>query len=272
MTTRHGSATVTLPSDREILITRTLRCARRARVGRTHPATPPPALVGPRLLPARGVRRRLPCRRRLALPVPATWTATNSAGTARTARSHRRRAHRVDRGVRGLSRRRVREHDDPHRARRRHDAAHAGVAPDHRVPRRPRRLGHGGRHAAHVQPARRPARLRPTRLRNGSVGSPVASPTGPTRCRPAAWDNPAPCDGWTARDVVDHLVTWVPGFMSSSAGHRDRARPPGRDRSGRCLDEPRRSTPGASSTIPTWPRARSTAARSARRPSNRRSG
>ncbi len=33
-----------------------------------------------------------------------------------------------------------------------------------------------------------------------------------------AWENPAPCDGWTARDVVDHLVTWVPGFMSSSAG------------------------------------------------------
>ena len=28
-----------------------------------------------------------------------------------------------------------------------------------------------------------------------------------------AWENPAPCDGWTARDVVDHLVTWVPGFI-----------------------------------------------------------
>jgi uncharacterized protein (TIGR03086 family) len=33
-----------------------------------------------------------------------------------------------------------------------------------------------------------------------------------------AWENPAPCDGWTARDVVDHLVTWVPGFLASSAG------------------------------------------------------
>jgi uncharacterized protein (TIGR03086 family) len=33
-----------------------------------------------------------------------------------------------------------------------------------------------------------------------------------------AWENPAPCDGWTARDIVDHLVTWVPGFMASSAG------------------------------------------------------
>lgn len=26
-----------------------------------------------------------------------------------------------------------------------------------------------------------------------------------------AWENPAPCAGWTARDVVRHLVDWVPG-------------------------------------------------------------
>jgi uncharacterized protein (TIGR03086 family) len=31
---------------------------------------------------------------------------------------------------------------------------------------------------------------------------------------PAAWSNPAPCEGWTARDVVRHLVEWVPGFFS----------------------------------------------------------
>jgi len=31
-----------------------------------------------------------------------------------------------------------------------------------------------------------------------------------------AWDKPAPCDGWVARDVVRHLVEWVPGFFSSS--------------------------------------------------------
>ena len=30
----------------------------------------------------------------------------------------------------------------------------------------------------------------------------------------AAWSNPAPCEGWTARDVVRHLVEWVPGFFS----------------------------------------------------------
>jgi uncharacterized protein (TIGR03086 family) len=28
---------------------------------------------------------------------------------------------------------------------------------------------------------------------------------------PDAWDNPAPCEGWVARDVVRHLVEWVPG-------------------------------------------------------------
>lgn len=33
-----------------------------------------------------------------------------------------------------------------------------------------------------------------------------------------AWDNPAPPEGWAARDVVRHLVEWVPGFFSSYAG------------------------------------------------------
>jgi uncharacterized protein (TIGR03086 family) len=33
-----------------------------------------------------------------------------------------------------------------------------------------------------------------------------------------AWDNPAPPEGWVARDVVGHLVEWVPGFFSSFAG------------------------------------------------------
>jgi uncharacterized protein (TIGR03086 family) len=31
-----------------------------------------------------------------------------------------------------------------------------------------------------------------------------------------AWENPAPCEGWVARDVVRHLVEWVPGFFESS--------------------------------------------------------
>jgi uncharacterized protein (TIGR03086 family) len=33
----------------------------------------------------------------------------------------------------------------------------------------------------------------------------------------SAWDNPAPCDGWVARDVVRHLAEWVPGFFSGFA-------------------------------------------------------
>jgi uncharacterized protein (TIGR03086 family) len=33
-----------------------------------------------------------------------------------------------------------------------------------------------------------------------------------------AWDNPAPCEGWVARDVVRHMVEWMPGFFESNAG------------------------------------------------------
>jgi uncharacterized protein (TIGR03086 family) len=32
-----------------------------------------------------------------------------------------------------------------------------------------------------------------------------------------AWDAPTPCDGWVARDIVRHLVEWVPGFMAAFA-------------------------------------------------------
>jgi uncharacterized protein (TIGR03086 family) len=31
-----------------------------------------------------------------------------------------------------------------------------------------------------------------------------------------AWDAPAPCDGWVARDVVRHLVEWVPEFFAQT--------------------------------------------------------
>ena len=30
-----------------------------------------------------------------------------------------------------------------------------------------------------------------------------------------AWDNPSPCEGWTARDVVGHLTGWIPGFFGA---------------------------------------------------------
>jgi uncharacterized protein (TIGR03086 family) len=29
------------------------------------------------------------------------------------------------------------------------------------------------------------------------------------------WSAPAPVAGWTARDVVEHLVTWFPGFLAA---------------------------------------------------------
>jgi uncharacterized protein (TIGR03086 family) len=30
------------------------------------------------------------------------------------------------------------------------------------------------------------------------------------------WERPAPCEGWVARDVVEHLVTWVPSVLGAS--------------------------------------------------------
>ena len=69
------------------------------------------------------------------------WTtAPSSDGTARTARSSTA-PHRDHRGVRGVPRRRVGQHDDSTH-RRRHDARDARAS-RRRVPRRPRRVGHG---------------------------------------------------------------------------------------------------------------------------------
>jgi uncharacterized protein (TIGR03086 family) len=33
-----------------------------------------------------------------------------------------------------------------------------------------------------------------------------------------AWERPAPCEGWVARDVVRHLVEWVPAFLEAAGG------------------------------------------------------
>jgi uncharacterized protein (TIGR03086 family) len=33
-----------------------------------------------------------------------------------------------------------------------------------------------------------------------------------------AWDDPAPCDGWVARDVVGHIVEWMPPLALGRAG------------------------------------------------------
>jgi len=34
------------------------------------------------------------------------------------------------------------------------------------------------------------------------------------------WDAPAPVQGWVARDVVRHLVEWLPGFLEGGTGIR----------------------------------------------------
>ena len=35
-----------------------------------------------------------------------------------------------------------------------------------------------------------------------------------------AWDNPAPCEGWAARDVVRHVVEWMPEFLADASDAR----------------------------------------------------
>jgi uncharacterized protein (TIGR03086 family) len=46
---------------------------------------------------------------------------------------------------------------------------------------------------------------------------------------PDAWDNPAPVEGWAARDVVGHLVEWLAGFLHGGAGVRLPAGPSSAD-------------------------------------------
>ena len=33
-----------------------------------------------------------------------------------------------------------------------------------------------------------------------------------------AWDRPSPCEGWAARDIIGHLVEWVPAFLDGADG------------------------------------------------------
>jgi uncharacterized protein (TIGR03086 family) len=41
----------------------------------------------------------------------------------------------------------------------------------------------------------------------------------------AAWDAASPCEGWTARDVVGHMVEWMPPFLHDAADVRLRSGP-----------------------------------------------
>ncbi|MEO6472344.1 MAG: TIGR03086 family metal-binding protein [Aeromicrobium sp.] len=40
------------------------------------------------------------------------------------------------------------------------------------------------------------------------------------------WDAPAPVEGWAARDVVRHLVEWLPSFLEDGAGVKLASGPP----------------------------------------------
>lgn len=33
-----------------------------------------------------------------------------------------------------------------------------------------------------------------------------------------AWDDPAPCEGWVARDIVEHMIDWMPAVVVVPAG------------------------------------------------------
>ncbi|MFL6159219.1 MAG: TIGR03086 family metal-binding protein [Marmoricola sp.] len=46
---------------------------------------------------------------------------------------------------------------------------------------------------------------------------------------PNRWDDPAPVAGWRARDVVDHLVEWLPALLSSGSEVRLPAGPSAAD-------------------------------------------
>lgn len=36
---------------------------------------------------------------------------------------------------------------------------------------------------------------------------------------PGGWDAPTPCEGWVARDIVRHLVEWVPWWLGEGTDH-----------------------------------------------------
>lgn len=46
-----------------------------------------------------------------------------------------------------------------------------------------------------------------------------------TEVAPASWGAPAPCEGWLARDVVRHMVEWMPGLVFDGIGLRRPAAP-----------------------------------------------
>ena len=89
---------------------------------------------------------------------------------------------------------------------------------------------------------------------------------------PAAWDNPAPCEGWVARDVVRHLVEWLspPGYLLGTFGVETGPIPPVDDDPAGAWAVVRDAIQGASTTPPSRAASRTVARRGgcpSRRPS-----
>ena len=114
---------------------------------------------------------------------------------------------------------------------------------------------HGDRRRPGLRQARRPRR-----------GAPVSGPADEHRRIAGAFtvtvegvapdsvrDNPAPVDGWVARDVVGHLVEWFPAFLEGSTGITLPAGPSVERRPRRRLAHPDRRRCRHCSTIPRPP-------------------
>ena len=74
-----------------------------------------------------------------------------------------------------------------------------------------------------------------------------------------AWENPSPCDGWVARDVVGHLVSLSPGLPRWLRRRRAARRAFGRPGPGRRVERRARLGSRRRSTTPRRPPASSTA-------------
>src|SRR5258706_7825550 len=61
---------------------------------------------------------------------------------------------------------------------------------------------------------------------------------------PESWDQPAPVEGWVARDVVRHLVEWFPAFLGGAARITLPAGPPGADGPAGARGSPTDARPG----------------------------
>ena len=53
-----------------------------------------------------------------------------------------------------------------------------------------------------------------TRFRRAAAGFSARADAVPD----GRWEDPAPCEGWVARDVVRHLVEWMPGLFLEPYG------------------------------------------------------